>query len=313
MSDHDAAPPPPGGLPAARLCLVATRPRFLAASLLPVLVGIALTIGDGAIAPDVLICCVLAVALVHSGANVLNDVWDDATGADVGNDDRISPYTGGSRVIQDGRLSRDAMTRLGACLVATSALPAIWLVHRVGLSVLALGAAGVVLAVVYSAPPLRLCARGLGELVVAVAFGVLPVVGMAWVGWRPPDMAVLLAAAAVAAWVVAVLLANEIPDRRADAASGKHTLVVRLGVDGARALLVAVHLAALAAVAGMWWGGHLASLALVGAAGVASLGLVAAARVGSADRARLRSGIELNLKLHAAGCIGLAAGIAFHP
>ena len=93
---------------------------------------------------------------------------------------------------------------------------------------------------------------------------------------------------------------------------GIHGLVT-IGVDGARALLVAVHLAALAAVAGMWWGGHLASLALVGAAGVASLGLVAAARVGSADRARLRSGIELNLKLHAAGCIGLAAGIAFHP
>ena len=65
----------------------------------------------------------LAVMLLaHAAANVYNDVGDDITGADPGNHDRIYPYTGGSRFIQSGLLSRAQMIRLALGLAAAALL-----------------------------------------------------------------------------------------------------------------------------------------------------------------------------------------------
>jgi len=89
--------------------------------------------------------------------------------------------------------------------------------------------------VFYSLPSVQLVARGVGEACIAVAFGLLPVCGAAWLQsgvidwracWSPSGRPV----------VTLILLINEVPDRKADAAAGKRTLVVRLGVAGARRL-----------------------------------------------------------------------------
>lgn len=54
----------------------------------------------------------LATAAVHLASNVSNDLVDDASGADCDNDDRISPFSGGSRVLQDGQFDREDLERL---------------------------------------------------------------------------------------------------------------------------------------------------------------------------------------------------------
>ena len=99
-----------------------------------------------------------------------------------------------------------------------------------GAVVIALGLSGAALGVVYSATPLQLSARGLGELAVGIGFGVLPVMGAAWLQSGTFGLDSLLISLPLSCWVLNILLINEIPDIEADAAVGKRTLPVRLGL-----------------------------------------------------------------------------------
>ena len=84
----------------------ATRPKFFPASVLPVLAGSAWGLHvAGQFDFAVFLLALVATVCVHAGANVLNDVGDDAGGTDRQNEDRIYPYTGGSRFIQAGIMS----------------------------------------------------------------------------------------------------------------------------------------------------------------------------------------------------------------
>ena len=123
----------------------------------------------------------LATMLVHAGANVINDVADDESGTDRANTERIFPYTGGSRFIQNKILSarrhatfwhRAARRRLSvrrAARVAQGSAGAQRSAWRASRS-----------ATLYSLRPVQLAGRGVGELAIGVAFGILPVTGAAW-------------------------------------------------------------------------------------------------------------------------------------
>jgi 1,4-dihydroxy-2-naphthoate octaprenyltransferase len=101
----------------------------------------------------------------------------------------------------------------------------------------------------YSAPPLRLCAVGLGELTTAIVVTVL----VPWLGFylQAPagggGRALALTIVPLALLQIAMLLAIEFPDEAGDAATGKRTLVVRLGTVAAARLYVAI-----TAVAFLW-------------------------------------------------------------
>jgi 1,4-dihydroxy-2-naphthoate polyprenyltransferase len=98
-----------------------------------------------------------------------------------------------------------------------------------------LGAAGLALAWAYSAPPLKLMSRGLGEFAVALAW-ILVVLGADFVQRRQFFLIPASVALNFAFLVAALLLINGFPDAEADAAVGKRTLVVRLGANAASAL-----------------------------------------------------------------------------
>jgi 1,4-dihydroxy-2-naphthoate octaprenyltransferase len=103
----------PGFFGAMRRIFLATRPAFLIASALPVLVGTAWASSAFHQFDGLLFAIALAATVfAHAATNVYNDVSDDLIGADAGNTDRIYPYTGGSRFIQAGLLSRGQMTQL---------------------------------------------------------------------------------------------------------------------------------------------------------------------------------------------------------
>ncbi len=218
-----------------RRLLLATRPAFAPASLAPVLVGSA---WGAHVAHhfdvEAAVLALLATVCVHFGANVLNDVADDLSGADRGNEGRIFPYTGGSRFIQNGILTAREMTVWGATLLGIAALLGAMLAAERGPGVIVLGLIGVTLAVAYSLPRAQLAARGLGELAIAIAFGLLPVTGAAWLQSGRIDAGSLLISVPIGLWVASILLMNEVPDREADARAGKATLVVRWGVAATR-------------------------------------------------------------------------------
>lgn len=302
----------PGFAAAARRALLATRPAFFVASAMPVLIGTAWA--DSAYHSFNGLWFGLALAatvLAHAAANVYNDVGDDVTGADADNTDRIYPYTGGSRFIQTGLLSRGQMLRLALGLAATALILGALLAILRGPGVVVLGVMGLSLGLVYSLPGIQLSARGVGEAAVAVSFGALPVLGTVWLMAGLWDSGAVLVCLPVSAWAAAILVINEVPDIESDRRAGKRTLAVRWGAGGARWIYWALTLAALAAssvailrhVLPFWYA--FSALAL------ASLGLWAASGIstGRQARPRLKQSIQLSLTIHAIGCTSLIVAI----
>ena len=187
----------------------ATRPKFFAASVLPVLAGTAWGALYGAqFSAYVFALALLATVCVHGASNVLNDVGDDRIGTDARNTGRIYPYTGGSRFIQTGILSQATMARLGITLIAIAALAGLALLVERGPMVIAFGIAGILFGVLYSLGPVKLASLGLGEITVGIAFGVLPVTGAAWLQGATIDAALILFSIPLGAWVENILLIN---------------------------------------------------------------------------------------------------------
>jgi 1,4-dihydroxy-2-naphthoate octaprenyltransferase len=301
-----------GYLLAVRRAFFATRPPFLVASALPVLVGTAWASAAFHRFDGLLFGLALAATLcAHAATNVYNDVSDDLIGADAGNTQRIYPYTGGSRFIQTGLLSRKEMTRLalGLCVVAVF-IGALLAVLR-GPGVIFLGLAGLALGLLYSLPGAQLSARGVGELAVAVGLGVLPVLGAEWLQTGFVDSGAILLCIPVSCWVAAILIINEVPDVVADLAAHKRTLVVRWGATGARVIYRGLTVIALGASVAAIARHALPLWYSVPAVAFAGVGMMAARRISMdlAARSRLKQGIELTLAIQALGCISIGLAL----
>lgn len=222
----------------------ATRPAFLSVTIVGCLIGIASAHADGVPIDPWLAALTMACALIaHAAGNVINDYHDAESGADAANTGRIYPFTGGSRFIQNGVIDARQTARFGYALCAVVVPGGLWLVAQSGPALLAIGLAGLVLGWAYSAPPLKLASRGLGEAAVAACW-LLVVVGADFVqrgefGWMP-----VAAGLSFALLVANLLFINQFPDHDGDAASRKRTLVVMLGPDTAAWLYLAIALSA---------------------------------------------------------------------
>ena len=294
---------------AAKRAFHATRPKFFPASVLPVVAGTAW----GAYAASqidvyVFVLALLATVCVHAASNVLNDVGDEMIGTDRLNDQRIYPYTGGSRFIQMGILTQSRMARLGVALLVIAALAGVALFKEKGTVVLLFGVAGVALAVLYSLGPVKLSSLGLGETAVALGLGILPVSGAAWLQGAALDITLLLFSLPVSAWVAAILLINEVPDIEADGACGKGTLPVRLGLAGTSRLYFLIHASALLIIVTLTLQGHLPLLAPLVPVGLLVLAWRASVSIktGIEDRKSMTQAIESTLAIHTIGCLWLA-------
>ncbi len=297
----------------ARRLFLATRPKFLTASVLPVIVGTAwgATLA-GQFDALAAVLALLATALVHAASNVINDVGDDVTGTDRTNIERIYPYTGGSRFIQNQIMTAAEMHRWGWTLIAIASVLGLVLALLKGPTVIALGLAGIAIAWAYSAPSLQLSGKGVGEFFLMIAFGLLPAGGAAWLQSGVFDVVTVLMALPLGIWVMLILWINEVPDRRADAASGKRTLVVRLGLDGARHGYRLLHVLAYAAIVTLVVRGTLPWWVAVGGLAVMAGGFRAAAGIGeNVDRAVLTKSIEMTIGLQTIGSILLFVGALF--
>jgi 1,4-dihydroxy-2-naphthoate octaprenyltransferase len=217
------------------LCLwLATRPGFLAASLIPVLVGTAAVhyIG-GEVDLFKVLLSLLAIGLVHAGVNVLNDYYDELNGTDRLNTARVFPFTGGSRFIQNDVLSANQTVWFGVGLLGTAIILGLVLTLLSGGALLGIGVLGVLIGWGYSAPPLRLNSRGWGEVAIAIGFGVLIPLGAWYVQISTLSTYPVFISVSLAALLTNILIMNQFPDYAADKQAGKHHWVVRLGLDKA--------------------------------------------------------------------------------
>lgn len=210
------------------LALRATRLPFVTATVVSVFLGVAVAAFHGPVRPlDAGLTLVAAVA-IHLGLNVANDVFDTLSGADEANT-TPTPFSGGSRVVQYGLVSLRGMVLLSAAFYAVGAGLGGWLAWRSGSwAVVWVGAIGVAISIAYTAPPLRLVHRGLGEIAVAGGFGPVVVLGTYAVQTGTLSWEAAYASLPAGLLVGLILYVNELPDRPADAAVGKRTIPVRL-------------------------------------------------------------------------------------
>lgn len=204
---------------------LATRLPFLTATIAPVALGGAVAAHDGDFAWGWWLLALLSAVAAHLGINIANDLAD-ATGSDAVNV-TPTPFSGGSRVLQYGLVTRGRLLGLCLAMFGLSAAVGLWLAAARSWSLLLLGVVGVVLGAGYSAPPLKLVHRGLGEPVVAAGFGPLMTVGTYLAVTREWSWPAFYASLPVGILIALVLYVNQVPDRLADTASGKRTLIVR--------------------------------------------------------------------------------------
>lgn len=303
-----------GNAPAriAKRYLLATRPMFLTASLLSVVVGSsygALLAGRLDIYIGLLaLCC---IACLQAAFNVFNDVFDELNGTDRANHQHVFPFTGGSRFIQNGVLSVQQMRYWALLLLFFAFLLGVVLLVEKGVPILIFGISGIALGFFYSAPPVHLASRGLGEFAVATGFGLLPVTGAVWLQSGNFDLQSLLLSIPVSCWVANILIINELPDAKADAFAGKRTLVVRLGATTTRrlytSLSVLAFLSIALAVALHWfsyWSLLLPALLLL-------LGIRSSRQITDehAQNRGAQQAIQQTIAIHALGCLWLAGAI----
>jgi 1,4-dihydroxy-2-naphthoate octaprenyltransferase len=255
--------------------VAATRPPFLSVTLVGCLLGLAVAHAGGvAIDAAKAIVTVVFALLAHAGANVIHDYYHALSGCDAANTDRLFPFTGGSRMIQNGVLTLQETARLGFGLFAVVIPAGLWLTATSAPGLILIGLAGLLLGWAYSAPPPKLVSRGLGELAITASWLVV-VCGADFVqrgafSWMP-----LLFGMPFALLVANILFINQFPDVAADRVAGKRTLVVRAGPLEARWFYLAI-----AALAYGWMIVLMDRLRLPGAFGVAVLPVLMSLRAG---------------------------------
>ena len=244
--------------------LVVTRAPFLSASIFPVLIAGAYVAQVGAFSWPAFLLALVGAASVHIAANTWNDMYDWQSGADKINHDYFLPYSGGSRAIELGLITERGLMKIAVGAIAVAFACGLGIAALGSPVVLPLGLLGALAAWTYTAPPLRLIARrGLGELLIGVAFGPLLSVGAVAAMTGSIDPVAALLGIPVGLLTTAILWINEFPDAPSDALAGKTHLVVTMGTSAARWGYVALLAVAFGTLALLVALGALAATALL--------------------------------------------------
>ena len=221
---------------------LAARPKTLTGAAVPVMIGLALAWKDAdQYQGDVFswvaaTLCMLFAFIMQIDANFINDFVDYAKGTD-DRETRLGP----ERACAQGWVSIDAMkhaiaaTTIIACIVG---LPLVWFG---GLEMVLIGMLCVAFCFLYTT---HLSYMGLGDVLVVVFFGLIPVSITYYVQLHTVTMEVIVASLACGVVIDGLLLVNNFRDRDTDKQAGKNTLVVRIGEKAAIGLYLAVGIVA---------------------------------------------------------------------
>ena len=185
---------------------------------------------------DIFVLALLTTILFQILSNFANDYGDGVKGTD--NDQRLGP----KRALQSGAITRSELKRVVIITAALSFLSAIALIYaafvleNLGyvLFFLILGALCIVAAIKYTVGKSAYGYRGLGDVFVFVFFGLVSVVGSYFLYRQALPAYIFLPATAIGLLSVAVLNLNNMRDYENDKQSGKHTLVVKMGIELAK-------------------------------------------------------------------------------
>jgi len=194
----------------------------------------------------------LCLFLLEVATVLVNEVVDLRSDQ---NNRYFNAFTGGSRVLVDGSLSqKEVKAGIGVVLLGLLA-STIWLLSLSAAApaaiILLLGVL-TVLAIGYTAPPLNLSYRGLGEVDVAVTHSIgVMLCGYVFLDGAWYDAVPWLLSLPMLLGILPSITLSGIPDLEADALAEKRTLAVRFGLRNA--LLIALFFVLLSATAAWAW------------------------------------------------------------
>ncbi len=210
------------------------RAPFFQAVIVPSLLGTALAwYRTGKFYWQYFLLATLAVVFINAGTNLTNDYFDHQSRSDDINRE-ATPFSGGSRVIQENLISPGRIYRTSLIFFGLATLIGLYLTFARGLLVLVIGILGVLSGYFYTASPIRIGYRGWGELVVGLNCGPLVVAGAYYVQAQTLSLEALFISIPVGLLIAAVLYINEFPDHACDKVAGKNTLIVTMGRERAR-------------------------------------------------------------------------------
>ncbi len=217
---------------------LAARPKTLTGAAVPVMIPLALAYGDAkeyygdAFSWTAAILCLLFAFIMQIDANFINDFFDYVKGTD-DRETRLGP----ERACSQGWVTIDAMKRaiaITTCVACCIGLP---LIFYGGLEMIAIGVLCVIFCFLYTT---HLSYMGLGDVLVLLFFGIVPVCTTYYVQLHTLTLEVFIASIACGIAIDALLLVNNFRDRDTDKEAGKMTIVVRMGATATLWLYFAV-------------------------------------------------------------------------
>lgn len=237
--------------------LLATRPKTLSASVVPVVVGTALVSATGhKVKWDIFFFCLLGALFIQVGTNLINDAIDFRKGADT--EDRLGPQ----RVTQSGLLSSRQVMLGGLACFFLALLCGIPLVLQGGWPIVIIGILSLFFGYTYTGGPFPLAYVGLGDVFVILFFGLVAVGGVYYLQTLQLGGEALVAGFQVGVLATVLIAINNLRDMNQDRIAHKKTLAVRFGDRFARfeigvLLLLGLGLSVFWMVKGLWLAGLL--------------------------------------------------------
>lgn len=218
--------------------LLAARPKTLTGAMIPVMLAGSLAFYNDTFKPSLWICCAAFACLMQIAANFINDIYDFLKGTD--RKDRLGP----ERACAQGWITPKAM-KIGifvdvsiACAFGLLAVALSWeTLPYHGLEFIVLGAVCVIFAFLYT---IGLSYLGLGDILVLVFFGFVPVCGTYYLQALTIDTGALILSVISGIAIDALLVINNYRDREQDKISGKKTIIVRFGEPFGRYYYLAI-------------------------------------------------------------------------
>ena len=233
---------------------LAARPKTLTGAAVPVMIGVSLAwvdakqYGDDTFQWLAAVLCFLFSFVMQIDANFINDFFDFANGTD-----DIETRLGPRRACAQGWVTLDAMKRaiaITTCLACIIGLPLVWFG---GLEMILIGLICVIFCFLYTT---HFSYVGLGDLLVLVFFGIVPVCISYYLHLHTVTWQVFLASIACGMVIDALLIVNNFRDRDQDREAGKNTIIVRLGAESGLQLYLAVGIGAMILGGTFWMNGH---------------------------------------------------------
>ena len=233
-----------------------TRLPFLSATWIPIIASVIWGLHEGLITTMdwmTFTLVFLGGSFLHLAANTYNDYFDWTSGTDQINNDYFLQLSGGSRAIELGLITEKQLFRLATSFLVLAGLAGLVIMLNGKVELLYYGLAGAFSGYFYTGYPLRLVARkGIGEILIGLNYGPLMTMGAIFAMSGIHSLDAFLFGIPLGILTTAILWINQFPDSKSDEITGKHHLVVVLGLKKSSWVYLFLMLAAFGSICALF-------------------------------------------------------------